>query len=97
MNELELLIHQPSRLRIMAALVALPGGEDIDFVSLKGLSKLTDGNLSSHLSTLEKAGYVSLDRTFEEKKTKTRIWVNSKGRKAFSQYVKELEQLLNGI
>ena len=97
MNELEILIHQPSRLRIMAALVPLPGGENIDFVSLKGLSKLTDGNLSSHLSTLEKAGYVSLDRTFEEKKTKTLIWVTSKGRKAFSKYVKELEQLLNGI
>lgn len=96
MLESELLIHQPSRLRIMAALVALPSVESMDFVSLKELVKLTDGNLSSHLSTLEQAGYVSIDKGFEGKKPKTRIWVTSKGREAFSKYVEELEQILKG-
>ncbi|MDD4987243.1 MAG: transcriptional regulator [Dehalococcoidales bacterium] len=96
MLESELLIHQPSRLHIMAALVALPVGESMDFVSLKDLANLTDGNLSSHLSTLEHTGYVSIDKSFEGKKPKTRIWVTSKGREAFSRYVEELERILKG-
>ncbi len=96
MLESELLIHQPSRLRIMAALVALPCGDVLDFVSLKELVKLTDGNLSSHLTTLEEAGYVSVDKTFEGKKPKTRVLVTSKGREAFSRYVEELEKILKG-
>lgn len=95
MLETELIIHQPSRLRIMAALVALPVGESLDFVTLKDIAKLTDGNLSSHLSTLEQAGYVSIDKTFEGKKPKTRVWVTSSGREAFSKYVEELEKILN--
>lgn len=96
MLESELLIHQPSRLRIMAALVALPSGEGMDFVSLKELVNFTDGNLSSHLSTLEQVGYVSIDKCFEGKKPKTRLWVTSKGREAFSRYIEELEQILKG-
>jgi DNA-binding MarR family transcriptional regulator len=78
----------------MAALVALPTGESLDFVSLKELVELTDGNLSSHLSTLENAGYVSIDKGYDGKKPKTRIWVTSKGREAFSSYVEELERIL---
>lgn len=92
----ELLIHQPSRLRIMAALVALPSGECMDFVLLKELAKFTDGNLSSHLSILEQTSYVSIDKSFEGKKPKTRIIVTSKGREAFSRYVEGLERILKG-
>jgi DNA-binding MarR family transcriptional regulator len=80
----------------MAALVALPGDERMDFVSLKEISELTDGNLSSHLSTLEQAGYVSVTRSLEGKKTKTRICVTPQGREAFSHYVVELERLIRG-
>ena len=96
MIESDLLIHQQSRLHIMAALVALPIGESTDFVNLKELVKLTDGNLSSHLCILEQAGYVSIDKSFEGKKPKTRIWVTSKGREAFSRYVEKLEKILKG-
>jgi DNA-binding MarR family transcriptional regulator len=96
MLESELLIHQPSRLRIMAALVALPAGERTDFVGLKDVAKLTDGNLSSHLSTLEQAGYISINKSFEGKKPKTFISITSKGRDAFSSYVEELENILKG-
>lgn len=96
MLESELLIHQPSRLRIMAALVALPNGEGMDFVSLKELAKLTDGNLSSHLSTLEQACYISIEKSFEGKKPKTFIAITSKGRDAFSSYLEELEKILKG-
>jgi DNA-binding MarR family transcriptional regulator len=92
MLESELLIHQSSRLRIMA----LPAGERTDFVGLKDVAKLTDGNLSSHLSTLEQAGYISINKSFEGKKPKTFISITSKGRDAFSSYVEELENILKG-
>ncbi len=97
MLELELLIHQPSRLHIMAALAALSVSEAIDFVNLKQLINLTDGNLSSHLSALEQAGYVSINKGFEGKKPKTRILITSKGREAFSTYVAELEIIIRGV
>lgn len=94
MLESELIIHQPSRLRIMAALVALLAGEAIDFVHLKKLANLTDGNLSTHLSTLEHAGYISIDKIFEGKKPRTRVWITSRGREAFARYVDELEKII---
>jgi len=80
----------------MAALVALPARDRMDFVSLKDSAKLTDGNLSSHLSTLEQAGYISIDKSFEGKKPITFISITSKGRNAFSNYIKELEKFLKG-
>lgn len=96
MYEPEIIIHQPSRLRIMAALVALPVGESLEFTGLKDLVKLTDGNLSTHLSVLEQAGYIAIDKSFEGKKPKTRVRVTSRGRDAFSKYVEELEKILKG-
>jgi DNA-binding MarR family transcriptional regulator len=96
MLESELLIHQPSRLRIMAALVALPQREALDFVSLKELAKLTDGNLSCHLTALEQAGYISIEKSFEGKKPKTQVLLTSAGREAFARYVEELERIIRG-
>ena len=74
-----------------------PSGEGIFFVSLKELLKFTDGNLSSHLSVLEQTGYVSVDKSFDGKKPKTRIRVTEKGREAFLRYIEELEVILKGI
>jgi DNA-binding transcriptional ArsR family regulator len=65
MNELNPLIHQPTRLRIMAALVSLDPGEKAGFVFLRDLLELTDGNLSVHLQKLEEAGYVLIEKAFE--------------------------------
>jgi DNA-binding MarR family transcriptional regulator len=96
MLEQELLIHQPSRLRIMAALVALPSGEKMDFVRMKELAKLTDGNLSTHLTTLEQAGYIDILKSFDKKKPKTQIALTANGRDAFADYVVELEKIIKG-
>ena len=96
MIELELVIHQPSRLRIMAALAALPAGKVMDFVSLKEVAGLTDGNLSSHLSVLEQAGYVSIDKGYEGKKPRTLIQLTTMGNEAFSRYIDELENIIRG-
>ncbi|HDQ70824.1 MAG TPA: transcriptional regulator [Chloroflexi bacterium] len=94
MAELDTLIHQPTRLRIMAALVSLDVGERVDFVFLRDLLDLTDGNLSAHLQKLEEAGYVSIDKVFEDRRPKTWIWVTARGRQAFEDHVNALEEIV---
>jgi DNA-binding transcriptional ArsR family regulator len=89
-------IHQPVRTRIMAALKGLPAGEKIEFVPLLALVKATEGNLGSHLSTLEQAGYVAVEKIFEGKKPKTRVALTRTGRKAFDAYVGYLKDLIDG-
>jgi DNA-binding MarR family transcriptional regulator len=89
-------IHQPVRLRIMAALTA-PGAEDgIDFARLKSLTGATDGNLGAHLETLEKAGYVAIEKLFVGKKPQTRVRATPSGRHAFGEHVAYLRHILNG-
>jgi DNA-binding transcriptional ArsR family regulator len=70
-------IHQPARLGI---LTAASEAKRIDFVSLRDLLDLTDGNLSRHLSTLEEAGYISIEKTFDGRKRRT--WSAPPGRGA---------------
>lgn len=94
--ELNPLIHQPTRLRIMAALVSLDEGDKADFVFLRDLLELTDGNLSVHLQRLEEAGYVAVEKTFEDRRPKTWIWVTKEGRDAFAAHVDALEELVEG-
>src|SRR6202030_4214139 len=64
MAELDDIIHQPLRLRIMAALNALPAAAGLEFVKLKKLTGATDGNLGAHIETLAKAGYVAVEKAF---------------------------------
>lgn len=89
-------IHQSTRLKIMATLNALRNNTSIDFVELKQLSKATDGNLGSHLATLEKAGYISIDKDFVGKKPRTRVSITREGRRAFEQHVSYLRDILEG-
>jgi len=88
------IIHQSTRLKIMATLNALRGNAGIDFVELKQLSKATDGNLGSHLATLEKAGYISIEKEFVGKKPRTRVNITRDGRRAFEQHVRYLRDIL---
>lgn len=90
------IIHQSTRLKIMATLNTLRGNTSIDFVELKQLSKATDGNLGSHLATLEKAGYISIDKDFVGKKPRTRVSITREGRRAFEQHVSYLRDILEG-
>src|SRR6202790_2156965 len=71
MAELDDIIHQPLRLRIMAALNALPAAVGLEFSRLKKLTGATDGNLGAHIETLAKAGYVAVDKAFVGKKPQT--------------------------
>jgi DNA-binding MarR family transcriptional regulator len=95
MEELNLLIHQPTRLRIMAALVGLDEGDKADFVFLRELLELTDGNLSVHLQRLEEANYVAVEKGFEGRRPKTWIEVTLEGRDAFAAHVSALERLVH--
>jgi DNA-binding MarR family transcriptional regulator len=91
------IIHQAVRLRIMAALNALaPRTASIEFTRLKALVGATDGNLGAHLETLEKAGYIIVEKRFENRKPQTRVRMSSAGRRAFGQHVAYLREILDG-
>ena len=95
MAELNPLIHQPTRLRIMAALVGMDDGDKADFTFLRDLLDLTDGNLSVHIQRLEEAGYVAVEKTFVKRRPKTWIWVTPEGRAAFTDHVDALEAIVS--
>ncbi|MDW7982669.1 MAG: transcriptional regulator [Thermomicrobium sp.] len=93
---LDELIHQPTRLRLMAALAALPPDTEAEFVFLRDLLGLTDGNLSTHLTRLEAAGYLDVRKTFVGRKPRTYVRLTPRGRLAFAEHRAALEQLLAG-
>lgn len=95
MEQPDAIIHQPLRLKIMAALKPLPQSELIEFVRLKDLVSATDGNLGAHVTTLEEAGYIDVEKDFVGKKPRTRVRLNRKGRRAFDDYVAYLRDIIN--
>ena len=94
MAEANDIIHQPLRLKVMAALNPLPRSEAIEFTRLKAITQATDGNLGAHLTTLEKAGFVTIKKDFVRKRPRTRIAMTSAGRKAFTEHVAYLKEIL---
>jgi DNA-binding MarR family transcriptional regulator len=90
------IIHQAMRLRIMAALNALaPKVASIEFTRLKALVGATDGNLGAHLETLEKAGYIVIEKRFDDRKPQTRVRMSPAGRRAFAEHVAYLREILD--
>ena len=94
MAELNQIIHQPVRLRIMSTLVTLSEGEEVDFTYLRDLLEVTDGNLGAHLRKLEDAAYITVNKTFVERKPRTYISASAEGRKVFKEHVAALESIL---
>jgi DNA-binding MarR family transcriptional regulator len=94
MLEFDDIIHQPLRLRIMAALQALPAGEGLEFSRLKKLTGATDGNLGAHIETLAKANYVEVDKSFVGKRPQTRVAATAAGRGAFARHVASLREII---
>jgi DNA-binding MarR family transcriptional regulator len=87
-------IHQPVRLRIMAALVILEPTVEVDFAYLRRLLDVTDGNLGAHLRKLEEAGYIAVNKIFVERKPRTFVIATDAGRKVFKEHVAALESIL---
>ncbi len=94
MAELDEIIHQPLRLRIMAALNALPAATGLEFARLKKLTGATDGNLGAHIETLAKAGYVAVEKAFVGKKPQTTVIATAGGRAAFARHVAMLQEII---
>lgn len=91
MAKLDKIIHEPARLSIMSALDACTMAE---FLFLQELTGLTKGNLSSHLSKLERAGFLMIDKQFVRRKIPhTTIRITREGKNAISSYWKQLDQI----
>ena len=96
MEQPDNLIHQPVRLKIMAAVKALPTMESIEFVRLRKIVDATEGNLGSHIQTLEQADYIAVEKDFANNKPRTSIKLTKQGRRAFEDYVAYLKDLIAG-
>lgn len=79
------------RLQIMSVLVA---NEHYDFNSLKELLQVTDGNLASNLKSLEKEGYIRVEKSFIDRKPNTKYSKTDKGKQAFENHLMALENLI---
>lgn len=86
-------IHGRMRLGIM---VYLSDAAVADFTELKTVLDATQGNLSVHLKTLEKAGYVAIDKSFRDNKPLTRVSITREGRQAFAAYLDAIGALIGG-
>ena len=91
------IIHQPVRLRIMAALTA-PGcdPEGLDFTQLRKLTGATDGNLGAHIDHLARASYVEATKAFVGRRPRTTVKTTPLGRDAFARHVAFLKEVLAG-
>jgi len=90
-QQLDDIIHSRIRLAIMAVLVTV---DEAEFTFLREKVNATDGNLSIHLRKLEEAEYISVKKSFFDRKPLTTYKLTSKGRKAFEEYIKRLEKLI---
>ena len=91
---LDRIIHEPSRLVIVAILDVV---ESADFIYLLHETGLTKGNLSAHLSRLEEAGYILIEKRFRGKVPQTICRLTDAGRTAFQQYKARLKTAIGGV
>ena len=82
------LLHQAIRSKLLSQLIA---NDELPFKALKESLSVTDGNLSTHLSKLEKENYVRIGKTFEGKRPKTVVYITAVGREAFEAYIEALK------
>jgi len=87
-------IHEPARLMILAHLYVVEGG---DFVFLMRQTGLTRGNLSSHMSRLEAAGYVTVQKEFVDRIPRTLYRLTDEGRRAFRDYRNSMRKVLEEL
>ncbi|TAK93154.1 MAG: transcriptional regulator [Verrucomicrobia bacterium] len=89
--QLDRVIHEKGRLAIMAALAASP---ELSFTELRDTLGMTDGNLTSHIRTLQEEGFVSVAKSFQNNRPLTSCSLTKTGRKAFGEYIALLEQIV---
>ena len=89
--QLNRVIHEKGRLPIISLLAASP---DLSFTDLRDTLKMTDGNLSMHIKTLQEAGFVSVTKSFQRQRPRTTCSLTPVGRKAFAAYIDLLEEIV---
>lgn len=94
LNGIDRVIHEPARLGIVVILYVV---ESADFTFLMNQTGLTWGNLSSHMSKLEEAGYVAIDKTFMGKKPLSTARLTDAGRAAFRAYRQQMQQVFDDL
>jgi DNA-binding MarR family transcriptional regulator len=89
--QLDRVIHEKGRLAIMSMLAASP---ELSFTELRDALEMTDGNLTTHLRTLQEAGYLSVAKSYQNNRPLTTCSLTAQGRKAFGGYVNLLERIV---
>ena len=89
--QLDRVIHEKGRLAIMSMLAASP---ELSFTELRDALSMTDGNLTSHMRTLQENGYVAVSKSFQDNRPLTTCSLTAAGKKAFANYIDLLEQVL---
>jgi DNA-binding MarR family transcriptional regulator len=92
--DIDQIIHSPARLMVLSYLYVV---ESADYIFLLRLTGLTWGNLFTHLTKLEEAGYITIEKTFKGKKPCTIIHLSDQGRKAFRTYKKSMQLVLDDL
>jgi DNA-binding MarR family transcriptional regulator len=89
--QLDRVIHEKGRLAIMSMLAASP---ELSFTELRDALAMTDGNLTTHIRALQETGYVSVAKSYQNRRPLTTCSLTATGRKAFREYVNLLEQIV---
>ena len=89
--QLDRVIHEKGRLAIMSMLAATP---ELSFTEMRNTLNMTDGNLTTHIRTLQEAGYLSITKAFQNNRPLTTCSLTPAGRKAFNGYINLLEQII---
>jgi len=89
--QLDRVIHEKGRMAIMSLLAA---ASELSFTEMRDSLGMTDGNITSHIRTLQQAGYIAVTKSFQEKRPLTTCSLTPSGRKAFEEYINLLEQIV---
>ena len=89
--QLDRVIHEKGRLAIMSMLAASPR---LSFTEMRDTLQMTDGNLTTHIRTLQESGYVSITKSFQNNRPLTTCSLTAAGKKAFTNYINLLEKII---
>ena len=89
--QLDRVIHEKGRLAIMSMLAATA---ELSFTEMRDALHMTDGNLTTHIRTLQESGYVSVTKSFQNNRPLTTCALTPKGHQAFTAYINLLEQII---
>ena len=93
-SEIDRLVHEPARLMLMTVLYVI---DSADFTFLMNQTGMTWGNLSAHMSKLEEAGYIEVEKSFKGRRPNTMLRLTPQGREAFQAYRIKMKQVLDNL